>query len=355
MNQTFQRKKACTQRVCLLSFIGIFLFFVALFIYPALAINGASSKLTTESEHTPSLQAQLANFQYENNTVYLGVWLINIYNFQYLTGDYTFDFYLYFFWVDPNPNITQIDWQLVNGYPITPNAITLIDRNLNSTVKHEIYRVTAHFNTAPNAIDYPFDSIKLEVALDFLTRGNYNNVVWLENQTGIDPGFENSGWKTSNVALTVSSHAYPLDVAVPRASMVITQQRQNLLSSVQALIPPIIFGIVSVFSFLFGLKEVSAVGIRIGLNTSMLVTTLLFNFAASAAIPPASTISFYGLFMLSILIFMVLNLVITIVGVVAWIRYKNEQQVKRINRWGFVLAIGLPILFFVLLYVLRTA
>ncbi|XHH09509.1 MAG: hypothetical protein ACFCUE_02460 [Candidatus Bathyarchaeia archaeon] len=289
--------------------------------------------------------------EYESDTVYMGVWLLNIYSFQYQTGDYTLDFYLYFFWVDPN--ITTIEWQLVNGYPITPTSVTLIDRNLNGEVKHEIYRVTARCNTSPDASDYPFDSVKLKLLFDFLTRRQYDNVAWLENQTGIDPGFKNAGWTTTGFDLTVSQYDYPLNVEVPRAELLITQQRQRPLSSFQAFIPPLIFGIVSTFSFLFSLKEMGAVGLRIGLNTSMLVTTLLFGFTAGAGVPPASTMTIYSLFLLSVLIFMVINLNVTIVGIVAWVRFKSERLVQRINRWGFVLAFSLPIILFILLYFVR--
>ncbi len=350
MKSFFQKNKNHSRLVWFLSVLSIFLFFAGLLVSPSAA--EASDKSTVETANV-TMQSEDTPVQYENGTVYIGVWLIDVYNFQYQTGDYTFDFYLYFFWADPNPNITQIDWQLVNGYPVTPTSVVLIDRNLTGQVKHEIYRVTAHCNTPPDASDYPFDTIKLKLIIDLLTRGYYNNVAWLENQTGIAPEFKNAGWTTISLGLTVSQQDYPLGVEVPRAEMLITQQRQRPLSSFQSFIPPLIFGIVSTFSFLFSLREMAAVGLRIGLNTSMLVTTLLFAFTAGSAVPPSSTMTIYSLFLLSVLIFMVINVNVTIVGIVAWGRYKNESLVKRINRWGFVLALSLPVILFVFVYFLR--
>jgi hypothetical protein len=347
----FKKDKNNSKLVWLFSLLSMLIFFGGLLVNPSSAET--SNKPTVELAYVP-MQAEPTNFQYENGTVYIGVWLIDIYNFQYQTGDYTFDFYLYFFWIDPNPNITQIDWQLVNGYPVTPTSVVLIDRDLTGIIKHDIYRVTAHCNTPPDASDYPFDTIKLELIIDLLTRGNYNNVTWLENQTGIDPGFKNAGWTTINVGLTTSQHTYPLGVEAPRAEMLLTQERQRPLSSFQTFIPPVIFGIVSTFSFLFSLKEMGSVGLRIGLNTSMLVTTLLFGFTAGTNVPPASTMTLYSLFLLSVLIFMVINVNVTILGIVAWGRYKNESLVKRINRWGFVVALSLPVILFVLVYFVRT-
>lgn len=337
--------------VLLLSVLAIFMFFAAVLVPPCLADEAPLGKSNVEAAYV-RLQMQVSDVQYESDTVYMGVWLINVYSFQYQTGDYTLDFYLYFFWV--NPNITQIEWQLVNGYPVTPISVTLIDRNLNGEVKHEIYRVTARCNTPPDASEYPFDTVTLKLEFDLITHGQYSNVAWLEDQTGIDPGFKNAGWTTIGFDLTVSQYDYPLNVQVPRAEMVITQQRQRPLSSYQAFIPPVIFGIVSAFSFLFSLREMGAVGLRIGLNTSMLVTTLLFSFTAGSNVPPSSTMTIYSMFLLAVLIFMVINVNVTIVGIVAWGRYKNEMLVKRINRWGFFIALSLPVILYILVYFART-
>ncbi|MGD6935133.1 MAG: hypothetical protein ACQCN5_13105 [Candidatus Bathyarchaeia archaeon] len=339
------------QIVWLFSVFGIFFVIASALLFPCLAVEESSGNSNTVTAYV-LLQMQDSDTQYKGDTVYIGVWLINVYSFQYQTGDYTLDFYLYFFWVDSN--ITQIDWQLVNGYPITPTSVTLIDRNLSGEIKHEIYRVTARCNTPPDAKDYPFDTVNLELIFDLIAHNQYNNAVWLENETGIDVGFKNAGWNTISLELLVSQHPYPLDVVIPRAEMVVTQQRQRPLSSFQAFIPPVIFGIVSTFSFLFNLKEMGAVGLRIGLNTSMLVTTLLFAFTAGSNVPPASTMTIYSLFMLSVLIFMVINVNVTIVGIVAWGRYKNETLVKRINRWGFFVALILPAILFILVYFVRT-
>jgi hypothetical protein len=157
--------------VWILSAFSIFLF-AGLLVNPSLA--EAHDEPISKMAILP-MQAQSPSVQYETGTVYIGVWLIDVYNFQYQTGDYTFDFYLYFFWVTSNSNFTQIDWQLVNGYPVTPTSVVLIDRNSTGQVYHEIYRVTARCNTPPDASDYPFDTIKLELIFDLLTRGNFNS------------------------------------------------------------------------------------------------------------------------------------------------------------------------------------
>ncbi len=337
-----------------MSVVGIILVLSTVFLFPNSAVAEEATPLNSQDyPEIVLLQVTDNASSFETNTLYMGVWLINIYDYQYLAGDYTFDFYLFFLWVDNSPNMTQVDWQIVNGYLVNPTTLAGVDRNLTGPIKYDIYRVTTRLSTPPDAVDYPFDPIYMGINFDFITHGYYQKVVWLENQTGIDQAFRNPGWVTTNVNLTSTIHQYPLNVDLPRASMTLTQVRQRIVLSIQSFIPPLIFAIVSGFSFLFGLKDSGAVALRIGLNTSMLVTTLLYNFAAANGIPPASTITIYGMFILAVLIFMVTNLIVTIVGIVDWMRFRNEKTIKRINQWGLVLTVGLPILLFFIMYFLR--
>ncbi|MCW4025435.1 MAG: hypothetical protein NWF01_10450 [Candidatus Bathyarchaeota archaeon] len=296
-------------------------------------------------------QTSINEVDFENNTVYIGIWLNNIYRYEYTAGAYIIDFYLYFFWIDQN--IETIEWYLLNGYPVNPATTVLVNSNLTGEVKYEIYRITAACSITPDAKDFPFDSIELAIVIEILTHGQNIDFVWLENETGVDPNFVNAGWVTTNIDLTTSNHVYPLDAELPRAEMVVSQQRQLVISSIQGLIPPLIFAVLSAFSFLFNLKDASSVGLRLGLNTSMLVTTLLFNFTIASSVPPSSTITLYGLFIISVLIFTVMNLIVTIAGYVQWFYYKNEQQTKATNRWGFLFSLIVPVVFFLLLYFFR--
>jgi hypothetical protein len=296
-------------------------------------------------------KVSVPDVNFESNNVYIGILVNNIYSYQYTAGTYTLDLFLYFFWTDPN--ISTVDWYLINGYPVNPATTVLVSSNLTGEVKYEIYRITAACSTTPDAKDFPFDSIKLTIAIELLTRGYNMELVWLENETGLDIGFINAGWVTTDLDLTTSIHNYPLNAALPRAEMTITQERQLIMSNIQGLIPPTIFAIVSAFSFLFALRDASSVGLRLGLNTSMLVTTLLFNFTVGSAIPPSSSITLYSLFIVSILLFIVLNLIVTVTGFVQWFYYKNEAQTKTTNRLGFILSILIPCVFFILLFFLR--
>lgn len=312
----------------------------------------ASTYTNVSGQVAPNPQFVPSDIQPADNSISIGVWVINVFDYEYVKSDYTLDLYVYFFWT--TTNLTTIDWNFANGYPITPTSVTLIRNDSASSVRYEIYRATARLNSPPDASNFPFDTVNITASINVFTHGNTLVLNWLQSETGIDSQFTNPGWKTISVNLSTATQSYPLGVQVPRADMVITQQRQRANTSYAPFVPPTIFALVCAVSFLFGLKEGGSVALRIGLNTSMLVTTLLFSFGVSGGIPPASNIVLYTMFLLSVLIFMVCNLVVTIIGVVGWVRYKNEKRTTLANRLGFLISIVVPIVFFLLLYLVRT-
>jgi len=299
------------------------------------------------------LQSQLQGLDFGNRTMYMGIWVLHIYSYQYTTGTYTLDMYVYFFWKDPD--ITTANWYLTNGYPINSAAKVLINSGINGTIKYEFYRVTATLNTPPDARDYPFDKINLKISLELTNSAvNIINLNWLQNQTGLDPAFVNPNWKTTNIELSTAKHSYPFGIKAPYAEMTITQAKTKPSSALASLFPPLVFSFVSAVSFLFSLKDPGSVGLRMGLNTSMLITTILFQLNISGSIPPSSSVTIFGLFSISVLLFLSLNLIVTIVGFAHFVKYKNEKFALKVNRWGFLISIALPVALFSILFLLRT-
>jgi hypothetical protein len=332
-----------------LAFLALSIFFITLqVIYP---VSGSLQISDPQISNDTNAGFNIAEVIQSDDTVNVGLWLINIFGYQYLTGNYIADMYIYFTWT--NPNIQTIDWHFANGYPVTPTSVTLLGNVTNGAVKTEVYRATANLNSPPDASDFPFDKINIIIAINVLLHGNSLTLNWLNNQTGIDSKFDTPGWKIVSYSLGTSINDYPLGVQVPRAEMVVTQERQRTAQSFSPFLAPIFFAMVSAVSFLFSLKEMAAVGLRIGLNTSMLVTTLLFSFGVSSSIPPASTVVLYSIFLLAVLLFMVSNLIVTVIGVVGWIRYKDERRTIIANKLGFIISIIVPIVAFAIIYLLK--
>lgn len=329
------------------------LFIIAFILFSPVMTRGQSTNVTSnQSDQIQSrLQSQLQGLEFGNQTIYMGIWVIHIYSFQYTAGTYTFDMYCFFFWTDPN--ISTANWYLTNGYPINSAAKILVTRNVTSGIKYEIYRVTATLNTAPDAKNFPFDQVTMNVSIEVLNPGYTVNLAWLQNATGVDSSFKNPMWKTTNIELSTSMHSYPLGVEAPNANMAITQERIKPSAAISTLFPPLMFCVVSAISFLFSLKDPPSVGLRLGLNTSMLITTILFTLSISGSVPPSTSISIFALFMISVIIFLSLNLIVTIGGFSLSMRFKDPHLALRINRWGLVFSIIVPVLIFVVLLSFR--
>ena len=327
---------------CFLLLVG-FLFSVSL-----LSLNPKVQAQTTSEENYSSFQ--VPNINYENRTVYVGLSLINIYSFDYKTGSYTFDFYVAYYWSDPN--ISTIDWYLMNGYPTFPGAKLLVSSNYNGSVKSELYRVRASLNTPLAPKNYPFESISLPISIELLPQ-NYNvTLVWVNNNVGIAKGFVNLGWNTPSFTLSTSNSTYSVGVTSPRVDMFIIQTRSVYFAFVGTILPPLIFCIVSAVSFLFKMHEINAFSLRVGINTSMLITAVLFNINQQNNIPPISQLTLYDAFIDSVFVFLAINLIITVFGYVQYIRTKDQSKVDKLNKQGIIISLITPIVIFFALFLL---
>jgi hypothetical protein len=332
------------QRRMLLSVTVIFLFILSGIFLSTL---GAASTSALSSQ--PVLP-QAPNIEPANRTVYMSLWLIDIYSFDYRTGNYIFDFYVFFHWTDPN---ITIDWYLRNGYPTYPGAKLLVDSSYNNTVKWEHYRVRASLNYPIEGRNYPFDTIRLVISAELLTHDYDTTLVWLQSATGIDAQYKNVGWSDPSFETATSISHYPIGIDSPRADMYIVQNRNPFGAIIKTILPPIIFCIVSLASFLFQMHESSAFSLRVGINTSMLISAVLFNIAEQSNIPPITQLSLYNIFSASVTSFLALSLVITVIGYVEWMRHQDKTHVSKVNKLGVILSVALPVALFLILLTLK--
>jgi len=283
-----------------------------------------------------------------NNTISVGIHLIDMYNFEYTAGRYTYDMYVFFFWTDPT--ISTADWYLRNGYPTYPGAKLLVDQDKSGRLKWELYRVRATLATPIEPTDYPFDSVTLPVSIELLTHNYPATLVWMPNETGIDAGFSNVGWSRPSYTLTSSVSHYPLGWDAPRADMNIVMARSPFGAFMKSIFTPLIFCFVAAVCFLFRMHDAPAFTLRVGITTSMLVSAVLFSFAEQGSIPPFSRLTFFHAVMVSAILFIALGLVLTVIGYAEWMRTSDREHVDRLNRLGFVISVTVPILLFAILH-----
>ena len=343
-----ENKTRLLKLICILSIFGFCFISAFFFFYP----NKVNAQLLNQNLLKPDyqlMQLKSPDVKFENNKVYIGLWIIDIYDFDYRSRYYTLDMYISFFWTDPN--IDTVDWYLRNGYPVDPLDVKLANSGIIDNANYEFYRIPARLFTPPvTSVDYPLDQIKLEISIELLT-GDYDaSLVWLKNYSGVDPEFKNPGWNTVAVELVDMVHVYPLDAESTGVEMIITQERAVSMGVFFfTVVPPILFVVLSSVSFLFIPKTLGLIGTRIGLISSILIADILFNFTVISLIPPLETISKYGILLACVLIFIVLNLIITMVGLAVFLRYNSGKYARRINLWGFLISSIVPCVLFIII------
>jgi hypothetical protein len=178
-------------------------------------------------------------------------------------------------------------------------------------------------------------------------------MVWVKEDTGITNGFTNLGWNTPSIDLTASNTSYSVGVTSPRIDMFVIQTRSIYSAFADTILPPLIFCIVSGVSFLFKMHESNAFSLRVGINTSMLITAVLFNINQQSNIPPISQLTLYDAFIDSVFAFLAINLIITVFGYVQFVRSKDQEKVDKINKRGIIIALVVPIIIFFALFLIK--
>lgn len=264
----------------------------------------------------------------------VGIWIVNAYDFNYPSGRYVFDFFIYFLWSDPE--IATVNWFIMNGYPSTPATKELVDkREINGTFV-EIYRVRANLSYSLEAGNHPFEVVRLPIRVEVTSIDRPVQLHWSPLESGVDDSFMIVGWRMTGIEYDVEHRQYPYGIGSYQASMSVLIERELFVAIPQLVLPPIIFCIVSAFSYLLRMDDGSAFGLRFGLNTSMLISAVLFAVAVQNSLPPTSTLNFYTVFIIGVFIFLASNIVVTILGYVEFNYMGNPQMLRVINRYGIL-------------------
>ncbi len=327
-----------------LCFAGIFLSFALSIVASVPSGQAAPDDLTA-----PVPNVATEDMVAEENVIYMGIWVINVYGFDYPNGNYVFDYYIYFFWSDPN--ITTVQWYMMNGKPSNPITKEMVSNGTLEGFNFEFWRVRADLSYPLEAGNYPFEPVTLPISIEVVNPnkpGQPYQLRWLEESSGVDPGFKIVGWDVTDVQYSIVLHEYPF-VESPQAIMDIVIKREMIVAFPEVILPPLIFCLVSAFSFLLRMDDSGAFGLRVGLNTSMLITAVLFNLSMQKQIPPTSTINFYTIYITGVFIFLALNLIVTILGYVEFNYHKDPAKLRRINRYGVIMSTSIPIIIILML------
>jgi hypothetical protein len=220
-------------------------------------------------------------------------------------------------------------------------------------VKEEWYRVRADFTIAPNIHDYPFESgiapIEIEDAENDVTHLIY---VPMENESGIDPRFVIPGWKIGTPTFSVVNHTYPWGETDSRLSFNVPITKNATDSLIQTIIPPLIFCLIAMLSYLISVKHNELVHLRYVLVTSMFISAVMYHFSQLSVVPGLGVLKLFDKFMIAVYLFLAVTITVTTLCYLAEQQWGRPELVKPINRYGLLVSILLPIGSFWLLLIL---
>ncbi len=279
----------------------------------------------------------------------VGIYVNGVSNFDFGKGAYSFDFYLWFVWTDPN--ISSMNFEIMNGHPAYANAFQKIIDNTSGDIKEQWFRLRANLFIPPDLNKYPFESGGLKIQLeDAVLNDTELHYVWASDYSGYD---ESSvvipGWKIQYVNYSVGEHAYTFGETYSQATFVIQVERDSLPAAIQIILPPIIFCMVSSLSFFFRESKESNIGLRLGLNSSMIISAVLFYYGQQSTLPPMSSFSVFDELIISVYVFLGLTIAVTVLGVVETDFFRHPRRVNFINRYGAITALVSAVMVFILL------
>ena len=309
--------------------------------FAAVASNGAQAvNSPTSGEFSPSLNA---------TEVEVGIYVNGLSNFDFGKGAYSLDFYLWFRWSDPN--ITSMNIEIMNGHPAYSNAFQKIIDNTNGTLKEQWFRLRADLFIPPDLTSYPFEAGGLKVDLeDAVLNNTMLRYHWASEGSGYDStSLVIPGWKIVSLNYSVGEHQYTFGETYSKATFTIQVERNSLPAAIQIVMPPIIFCLVSSLSFFFRETKESNIGIRLGLNSSMIISAVLFYYGQQASLPPMSSFSIFDEMMVSVYVFLGITIAVTVLGVLETDFFRHPRRINFINRFGAITALVSAVMVFVLL------
>jgi hypothetical protein len=272
----------------------------------------------------------------------VGVYILNLGKFDVSSGAFTVDFYLS---MTSEAPFEKGAFEFMNGRASSLDVIT-------DKPNEKFYRIQANLFENVDLKAYPFDRHALTIQIEEKSANN-GQVVYVpdEAQSGIDPLVTFVGWELAGQPHgRVLEHDYALyKEKYSRFVYEIAIRRTALAAILKAFVP---VGFILLVGLLSLIIRANNVGMRFGLNTSMLLAAVMFHLNLTSSLPPVGYLTFGDKFMIATYVSLGLCLVSTLL-----LMRHTEQGAEARAKWIFRTALlGVPLItvgLFVGLFVLQ--
>jgi hypothetical protein len=271
-------------------------------------------------------------------TVKVGIYVLNVGKFDLLTGSYTVDFYLDMTTVPAGQDMGDAKFEFINGRAASVDK--LID-----TPGEKFYRVQANLQTNVDMRRYPWDSHALPIVIEPANRGKKSLIYVVDQaQSGIDPGVTFVGWNLLGAGSEVRDHHYAIyGETYSQYVFSLKIGRLLLMSSLKTFLPVLCFLLISLISLLVSVDKLDS---RVGLNTAMLIASVMFHMSISAQLPPAGYLTVADKVLIATYGTIAINLLFT-VQLMRMMQAKREEAARAFRDACFKLMPGIAALAYV--------
>ncbi|MBL8956886.1 MAG: hypothetical protein JNK82_39295 [Myxococcaceae bacterium] len=265
-------------------------------------------------------------------TVKVGIYVLNVGKFDLLTGSYTVDFYLDMTTVPAGQDMGDAKFEFINGRATSTDK--LID-----TPGEKFYRVQANLQTNVDMRLFPWDSHDLPIIIEPANRGKKSLVYVLdEAQSGVDPDVTFVGWNLLGQSARLRDHEYKVyGETYSQYVYTLSIGRLKFMSTLKTFVPVLVFLLISMVSLLVALEKLDS---RVGLNTAMLIASVMFHMSISAQMPPAGYLTIADKVMIATYGSIGINLLFT-VQLMRMMQQKRDDAAKAFRELCFKLMPGI--------------
>jgi hypothetical protein len=274
-----------------------------------------------------------------NETVKIGVYMVDFNRFDMQAGNIGADFYLT---LSSDTPVSLDDIELMNG------AVSTVTPILDTPTKKE-YRITCVLTTEPDLERYPFDRHTISVKMEPKLKSEHEMVLAIDPaNTGISPEADLPGWTINESGSVSTTMTYTgEDIPYSRAVFDYTLSRDITSTLLKFFLPLLLIIVVSLSSLL--MKTAT----RLGLNASMFLAAVLIHWRIADNTPLVAYATFLDLFMIITYATLVMVL-ISGIFILNYTESGNTAMTERINYWSLrvipVISLSLYVLLFLSLF-----
>jgi hypothetical protein len=259
------------------------------------------------------------------NLVRVGIYVLNIGEFDLKSGTYTMDFYLSMQCVRPNCKLGLFEF--MNG---RAQSISLEENS--STLR--FWRIQANLYDNLDLQNYPFDSHTLSIRIEDTTLTTQNLTYQVDpDGSGLDPSIVVVGWAIAGWNQTVINHYYQVYNETYSQYVFSVNLEREPAFGFEVFIPVFFLAFISLIGMLMYGKTSSVLENRILLTASCLIAAVLFQFSLDTDVPPLGYLTFADKFMIATYFIIISSLVIGVLELDCHHK-KNEIRSQQIQHYA---------------------